>query len=78
MKVNGKDIPEVDLNQLIDDLEIDIDSSIFGTPYSVVKNWNAEQMEHYIETGSAYIPNDSDEEDKEEDIKPRGNNKYGF
>jgi hypothetical protein len=78
MKVNGKDIPEVDLNQLIDDLEIDIDSSIFGTPYSVVKGWSAEQMEHYIETGSAYIPNDSDEEDKEEDIKPRGNNKYGF
>lgn len=78
IKAYGKDIPEVDPNKVLDDLEVDIGESIYGTPFSVVKNWNADQMNQYIETGSPYVPNNDDDIEEEEEIKPRGNNKYGF
>lgn len=80
-KVNGEKIPDVNANQLIEDLEIDVDSSISGTPTSVVRTWDADQMEMYIETGQwPNLNNNSDEaeEEEEEQVKPRGNNKYGF
>lgn len=76
-KAFGETIPEVNANQLIEDLDIDIDNSISGTQTSVVKTWDADQMEDYIETGTWPSSSVEDAED-DKGIKPRGNNKYGF
>ena len=73
----GAELPKLDIDKLKADLDI-ADDDISGRKDSLIKTWDADQMEEYLET-KQYPTDHQEAAEEEEEVKPRTRtSNYGF